>query len=56
MKLPGDPYLPPGCTAADIDRGCLPDGQIHCIGCGEVCEENDRELCETCIAKEDDAD
>ena len=48
FKLPGDPNLPPGCTAADIDRGCLPDGEMHCCVCNEVCPESDDDMCDTC--------
>lgn len=55
MSLPGNPSLPPGCTSADIDRGCLADGLIHCIRCGDVCADNGRELCDSCKEKEDEA-
>lgn len=51
MDLPGDPTLPPGCTAADVE-------ETTCAHCGRHVHE-DRYLCRRCerdqrIAEEGD--
>ena len=51
MTLPGDPYLPGGCTQADLDRamGVSDDGSGECEWCGGLCRGT---ICKRCAAEE----
>ena len=54
-QLPaGDPYLPPGCTQADIDRhfGANDDEETgECTYCGGTCRAS-ATICRECVAQE----
>lgn len=49
-SLPGDPYLPPGCTQADIDRAFGGDEETNeCEYCGGQCRGL---ICKRCREEE----
>lgn len=51
-SLPGDPYLPPGCTHADIDRAFGgADEANECSYCGGACRPG-ATICKRCAAEE----
>lgn len=50
--LPGDPYLPGGCTNADIDRAFGGDDEASdCAYCGGACRPG-ATICKRCADEE----
>ena len=52
-NLPGDPSLPPGCSAKDIERSF--GIRAFCEACGFPCPQHET-LCRHCQTREDNKD